>query len=199
MSAVFRKPGDCGFSALRDECTELVNDCYRWLSEDGRAVPEHQRAWKVGSTFSWHYVRNAEYRISQLIRSIEDIVMARKGKKQNGNSDFSNYVFVRCELSAEDKKGAKVWIEENTAEFGTLLHDVIASDYKFTCSFSSDHDTFTACLVGKEDNPVNGKKTLTARHKDWLFAAMTVLYKHQVMFREGVWVSAEVNDDDNWG
>lgn len=199
MSAAFQNLGGLAGAALYDECRELVRDCYRWLREDGAAVPAHQRSWKVGQTFSWHYVRNAEYRINQLIRSIEDITMARKGKSTRGNSDFSNYVFVRCELSAEDKKSAKVWIEENTAEFGPMLHDVVASDYKFTCSFSSDHDTFTACLVGKEDNPINGKKTLTARHKDWVYAAMTVLYKHRVIFREGVWLSSEADDDDNWG
>jgi len=199
MSAVFQNLGGCSEGALRDECIELVNDCYRWLSEDGQTVPEYQRAWKIGQTFSWHYVKNAEHRINQLIRSIEEITMARTKKPVRGGNDFSGYVFVRCELTAEDKKVAKVWIDENTAQFGPLLHDVMASDYKFSCSFSADHDTFTACLVGKEDNPINGKKTLTARHKDWVSASMTVLYKHLVMFREGVWITAEVNDDDNWG
>lgn len=199
MSAVFQNLGGGHVAAMREECVELVNDCYRWLREDGAAVPHHQREWKIGSTFSWHYVKNAEYRINQLICSIEDIIMARSKGKSRGQTDFAAYVFVRCELTAEDKKTAKVWIEENTAQFGPLLHDVMASDYKFTCTFSQDHDTFTACLVGKEDNPINGKKTLTARHKDWVVASMTVLYKHLIMFRGGVWISAEVNDDDNWG
>lgn len=199
MSAVFMNPYGPGTGLLREECAELVKDCFRWLSEDSRLVPEHQRVWKIGQSHSWHYVKNAEYRISQLIQSIEDMIMARSKGKSRGNTDFAEYVFVRCELSAEDKKAARIWIEENTTEFGPLLHDVMASDYKFTCSFSSDHDTFTACLVGKEDNPLNGKKTLTARHKDWFHAAMTVLYKHLVMFRGTVWISSEASDDDNWG
>lgn len=191
----------CGpmIEIARQECADLVIDCYRYLSEDGKSVPEAQRSWKIGQTFSWHYVKNAEHRINQLIRSIEDITMARNRGRSRGGNDFAAYVFVRCELSAEDKKAAKIWIDENTADFGPLLHDVMASDYKFTCSFSQDHDTFTACLVGKEDNALNGKKTLTARHKDWVFAAMTVLYKHLVLFRDGVWISEEASDDDNWG
>lgn len=125
--------------------------------------------------------------------------MARKGKSNGSTNDFGGFTFVRCELSAEDKKVAKVWIEENTEKLGPLLHDVMASDYKFSCSFSSEHDTFTACLVGKEDNALNPKKTLTARHKDWVYAAMTVLYKHMVMFRGSLWITAEASDDDGWG
>lgn len=199
MGAVFKNLCGLDGAEARQECEELVNDCYRWLAEDGKSVPYHQRGWVIGKTFSWHYVKNAEHRINQLIRSIEDITMARKPAKARGNDNFSGYAFVRCELTAEDKKTAKVWIDENTAQFGPLLHDVMASDYKFTCTFSPDHDTFTACLVGKEDNALNPKKTLTARHKDWVVASMTVLYKHLVMFRDGVWVSAEVNEDDNWG
>lgn len=199
MSAVFKNLCGLGAAAAREECEELVRDCYRWLSEDGKNVPAHQREWRIGQTYSWHYVKNAEYRINQLIRSIEDIAMARNKNKGRSNGSFEAYVFVRCELTAEDKKTAKIWIEENTAQFGPLLHDVMAEEYKFTCSFSSDHDTFTACLVGKEDNAINGKKTLTARHKDWVVASMTVLYKHLVMFKGGLWVTSEVNDDDNWG
>jgi len=120
----------------------------------------------------------------------------KKGKK--GNASFQGYTFVKCELSAEDRKTAKVWIESNTEQFGPMLHDVIASEYKFTCSFSSEHDTFTACLVGKEDNVFNSQKTLTARHKDWVIAAMTVLYKHTVIFKGTIWESADAEEDDGW-
>jgi hypothetical protein len=199
MSSVIKNLCGIEGSELYDELREVVNDCCRWLSEDGKAVPEHQRAWKIGSTFSWHYVKNAEYRIAQLIKSIEDITMARSKNGTKKAFDPSGYTFVKCELTADDKKAAKVWIEENTGDMGPMLHDIMASDYKFTCSFSPDFDTFTACLVGKETQALNPQKTLTARHKDWVAAAMTVLYKHAVMFKSGVWIAAEVNEDDGWG
>lgn len=182
----------------RIECSELVDFALRYISFDGMLVPIEQRAWKIGKTHSWHYVKIVEYRTAQLIIAIEDIVMANRGKRRNEKIDFASYVFVRCELSPEDKKAAKIWIEENTAEFGPLLHDAMASDYKFTCSFSSEHDTFTACLVGKEDNAVNGKKTLTARHRDWTIAGLTVLYKHLVMFQGGVWEDVADELDGGW-
>jgi len=124
--------------------------------------------------------------------------MAAKGKKNNGNSDFGGYSFVRCELTSADKKAAKIWIEANSDALGGLLHDAIASDIKFSLSFSSEHDTFTACLVGKEDNVFNAKKTLTARHKDWPTAALTVLYKHLVMFGGTIWKDSAPAEDDGW-
>lgn len=124
--------------------------------------------------------------------------MPKPKGKNRGTFDASAYVFVKCELRSEDKASAKIWIEENTADIGPMLHDVMASGYKFSCSFSPDFDTFTACLVGKEDNPINGKKTLTARHKDWVSAAMTVLFKHHVFFKAGVWEAEDASDDDGW-
>lgn len=182
----------------RLECNELVDFAKRYISFDGMLVPGEQREWRIGKSHSWHYVKIVEYRTSQLIICLENIVMAQKGKKRGGSTDFASYVFVRCELSPEDKKSAKIWIEENTTEFGSLLHDAVASDYKFSLSFSSEHDTFTACLVGKEDNAVNGKKTLTARHRDWTIAGLTVLYKHMVMFQSGPWEDMTDDEDGGW-
>lgn len=198
MSAVYQSPGLLGNSALREECNEVFNDCIRWISEDGRGVPAHQRDWKIGSTFSWHYVKNVEYRTAQFIQSIEVMTMAAKGKKNAGSNDFGGYSFVKCELGSADKEKAKAWIEAHSDEMGGMLSDAVASDLKFSLSFSSEHDTFTACLVGKEDNVFNAKKTLTARHKDWVIATFTVLYKHLVMFNGTVWQSAPAAEDDGW-
>jgi len=198
MSSVFVPLQTGSTSELYDECREVYRDALRWIGEDLSSVPAHQRDWVIGRSFSWHRVKITEYRIAQFIRSLECFVMAATKKGKKSNASFQGYTFVKCELSTEDRKAAKVWIEANAAEFGPMLHDVIASDYKFTCSFSSEHDTFTACLVGKEDNVFNAQKTLTARHKDWVMAALTVLYKHSVIFRSTIWESADAEDDDGW-
>lgn len=124
--------------------------------------------------------------------------MAAKGKKNAGSNNFGGYTFVKCELTSDDRKAAKIWIEANQNEMGGLLHDAMASGLKFSCSFSSEYDTFTACLVGKEDHVFNAQKTLTARHKDWVIAALTVLYKHMVMFKGTIWESAAPVEDDGW-
>jgi len=77
---------------------------------------------------------------------------------------------------------------------GAIVHDMVASGYKMSVSFSQDHDTFTVSLTGKEGS-LNEFKTLTARHADWIVATMTVLFKNAVMFRGGVWETDDEGDD----
>lgn len=185
-------------AALIREFDDAIDFCLRHIASDGLQVPAHQRDWRIGATFSWHYVRIVEYRTQQLFSQLELLMARNKNTKKDARDDFSKYEFVRCELRTEDKKACKIWVEENSTQLAPLLHDVCASDYKFSLSFSSEHDTFTACLTGKPENPINSFKTLTARHKDWVFAVMTLLYKHQVMFRNGVWETAENDEDDGW-
>lgn len=187
------------FNAIgRQLAAEMVAECFALISADGLTVPAHQRDWKIGQTFSWHYVKNVEFRTAQLFDRMEIMIMAARGKNAKKTSSMPSYEFVKCELSAEDKKAAKIWIEENTAQLGEMLHEVMADDYKFTVSFSQEHDTFTACLVGKPDQALNPQKTLTARHKDWTVAAMTVLYKHAVVFKSRLWENDATDDDDGW-
>jgi hypothetical protein len=177
-----------------DDCVDFA---IRHISLDGLAIPASQREWKIGQTFSWHYVKIVEYRIAQMSAEM-DTLMARSKGKSKPESDFGKYEFVRCELSAEDKKSAKIWIDENTTQLGAMLHDAVASDYKFSLSFSSEHDTFTACLTGKPDCAANPFKILTSRHKDWISAALSVLYKHAVIFKSGVWEDDTPDSDDGW-
>lgn len=184
--------------ASKQEATDMYRFCLQMIVSDGHSVPSWQHDWKIGQTYSWHYVRIVEYRTAQMVKGIEELIMARNKTKGRQNAPQQDYSFVRCELSSEDKKAAKIWVEENTKELGSLLHDTMASDYKFTCSFSPDHDTFTACLVGKPDNVFNPHKTLTARHKDWVVASLTVLYKHHVMFKGTLWEDASNDEDDGW-
>lgn len=124
--------------------------------------------------------------------------MAGKRTGKASKADFGSYVFVKCELRAEDKAEAKAWLEKNYKQFATQVHDVCTDGYKFSVSFSPDHETYTATLTGKEDNPINGKKMLTARHKDWVVASQTVLYKHLVMFGGEVWEDAAQDEDGGW-
>lgn len=184
--------------AQRDCAREAGLFCLEMIAADGKSVPNHQHEWKIGATHSWHYVRIVEYRNRQLIDYLEGLPLMAKAKRKNTGNGLEKYSFVRCELTSEDKKAAKIWVEANSAEFGALLHDAVASGYKYSLSFSSEHDTFTACFTGKEEHGFNAYKTLTARHKDWLVAALTLLYKSTVMFKNGVWETDDDDDDDGW-
>ena len=185
-------------AALSDECSQLVQFAQHMMITDERLIQKLRQPYQSERQLLYLTRQNQLFRINQLISSLELIAMATKRGTNRAKFDASSYVFVKCELRSEDKADAKEWLAKNTKDLGTKLHDVMASDYKFTCSFSQEHDTFTACLVGKEDNPINGKKTLTARHKDWVAAAMTVLFKHEVMFGSGVWESGVDQEDDGW-
>lgn len=174
-------------------CSELLN-FYDTKIEKDLPPPEHYTSgWKRGS-FSFHYVRAVEHWTQYFFMDMETIAMARNSKGKSNGKSLESYSFVRCELTSEDKKAAKIWIDENMGDMAAIVHDTVASDYKMSISFSSEHDTFTASLTGKE-GAVNEYKTLTARHKDWHVAVMTVLYKHGVMFKSRVWESEDTADD----
>lgn len=181
--------------ALVAECADITAFYVAKIEKDPLYSPVERQEWRKGS-FSWLFINAVEYWTPIYFREIERLTMARG--KQNGkkSSGLDAYSFVRCELSSEDKKAAKIWIAENTRDMGAITHDVVAEGYKLSVSFSSDHDTFTASLTGKPDS-LNEYKTLTARHADWVVAVMTVLYKHTVMFRSKVWES-EASEDDGW-
>lgn len=181
--------------ARREFCSEALSLATFKIQQEPLSAPENVQEWRKGS-FQWVFVRGVEYWANWFFREIESDVMARKSSNAKKSRGLEAYSFVRCELSAEDKKAAKVWIEENTSDMAAIVHDVVASDYKISCSFSSDHDTFTVSLTGKEGS-LNEYKTLTARHRDWVVATMTVMYKHSVMFGSKVWESDDT-EDDGW-
>jgi len=181
--------------ALIEAGNELLDTARIKIELETHDAPEHQSEWRRGS-FSWVWVRGVEYWSNWFYREMEYITMAGKQRKAPGRKSLDQYSFVRCELNAEDKKSAKMWIDKNLKDLPAIMHDVLADGYKLSCSFSSDHDTFTASLTGK-DGALNEYKTLTARHKDWVQATMTVLYKNAVMFKSGVWETDEM-EDDGW-
>lgn len=190
----------CGStSGLRKALVEECNDVFRFyaskITKEPLTYPAEKQEWKRGS-FSWLYVRGVEFYTGDLFDVLEKIAMAAGKKKAKSSAGFDNYSFVRCELNSDDKKAAKIWIEENSSEMGAITHDAIADGYKLSVSFSSDHDTFTASLTGKE-GALNEYKTMTARHKDWIVAVMTVMYKNAVMFKSGVW-ETDTEEDDGW-
>ena len=179
--------------ALNEECNERVRHYVSKIEKDPLLAPAEKQGWRRGSFSYWH-VNAVIYWTERLFWELEEMATKKGGKSGKPTPSLADYSFVRCELTSEDKKAAKIWIDSNMLDFGAILHDVVASDYKFSVSFSSEHDTFTASLTGKPD-AINAFKTLTARHADWTIAAMTVLYKNAVMFKSGVWESEDVADD----
>lgn len=178
------------------EATEMVDFCVLMIESDLQNVPEHQRDWTLKWGRSWHEIRIVEYRTAQLFEGIDRMAKATQNGKKRGKKSAPQYGFARCELTAEDKKAAKAWSQIETKNLGPLLHDVGASGYKIGLSYSDEHDTWTASFSGKPDEAINELMVLTARHKDWVQALMTLLYKHTVIFKSGVWESDDGDEDD---
>lgn len=178
------------------EAAEMVDFCVRMIHDDMQAVPAHQVDWRLKWGRSWHEVRITEYRTAQLLEGIDRMAKPGQNIKKRGKKAAPQYEFARCELSAEDKRAAKAWAEAESKNLGPLLHDVGASGYKIGLSFSDEHDTWTASFSGKPEEAINELMVLTARHKDWVLALMTLLYKHVVIFKSGVWEGDDGEEDD---
>lgn len=177
------------------EAAALLSLVFQKIHEGPLHADAHVAEWRKGS-FSWIFVREVECWANVFFNDLEFWTMVANGKKNKKRTPLDAYSFVRSELRTEDKKAAKKWIDDNTKDMASIVHDVVASDYKLSLSFSSEHDTFTVSVTGKED-AVNAYKILTARHKDWVVATMTVLFKHLVLFQGGVWESDD-DEDDGW-
>jgi len=111
--------------ALCGETRDIVAFYLNNISKDLLAVPVEKQGWRKGS-FSWHYVVLVLYWSEVMFHELELLSMPRNNKKPRATGNFDKFSFVRCELNAEDKKTAKVWIEANTPDMGAIVHDAIA-------------------------------------------------------------------------
>lgn len=183
--------------AKMEELNELVQDVKRHVNRDLQDAPPERLQWRTRDGGSWCEAHFTDYWVQQFRYQLEWMSeMARKPTTKKAKPNLE-YKFVRCELTSDLKANAKIWFEKNEKTLASFLHDVMAEEYKFTCSFSNEHDTFTACLVGKPDS-LNEGLTLTARHKDWWVAASTVLFKHMVIFDGKSWESEDDIEADGW-
>lgn len=181
--------------ALVEECIDAFQLIEDMIHEETSSAPAEMLSWRKGS-FSWVFVKAVEYWFDRFTTELSEMA-AKNGKKQAGNrGSLEAYSFVRCELNAEDKKSAKEWIDKNAKGMPAKVHDLVASDYKVSISYDSNHDTFIASATGKEGS-LNQFKTMTSRHKDWSMALFSLLYKHEVIFSSGIWENDDM-EDDGW-
>lgn len=181
--------------ALVEECADLFQICVLKIENETLSAPEHIREWRKGS-YAWSHVRGVEYWTNDFFERVDQMAQSKGNKSRGGTRTLADYTFVRCELTADDKRKAVAWIGKNTAEMPAKVHDLLASDYKISVSHDSVHDTFIASATGKE-GAVNQFKTLTSRHRDWSIALFSLLYKHEVIFAAGVWETDE-GENDGW-
>lgn len=121
--------------------------------------------------------------------------MAKKGSRTRKTSSFGDYSFIRCPLSAEEKKEAKAFAEKSADMLDVKLSDVLKTGHKVSFSYSETNDNVICTFTGKEEESLNEFKMLTSFGSSWWVALATNLYKHEVLFKSSVWESVEDEED----
>lgn len=103
-----------------------------------------------------------------------------------------NVQFVQYELSDDERKDMKRWIDENIEEFPSLTDKLLDSGFSISCKPDVAHQCIAAFLVPVgEENPYRGW-ILSGRASGGLKALMGVYYRHLVLF-EGTWPTDGAN------
>jgi hypothetical protein len=117
-----------------------------------------------------------------------------KPKRSTAKSPYST-TFVKCELSAEDKKHLAVWMKTPPMSFDDMMVEVLQTNHKLSLSFSEHTDSFIASITGKPEECINPSKTMTSHAKDYTLAMWIALYKFHHLFKAGVWEDTEDTED----
>lgn len=120
--------------------------------------------------------------------------MPRNGKKSSKSNNFSTE-FVSCTLTTEDKKAFPTWQAKNAEHLDDFVIGLLQTNHKVSFSFSEGNDSFICSVTGKPEDCNNASKCFTSHAKDYTTALWVALYKHYVIWQNGVWEStADEND-----
>lgn len=119
--------------------------------------------------------------------------MARKNTPKR--PEFTPTQFVRCELTAEERKDIPRFIKASDGELDTLVIEVLQANHKIGFSFSDHNDSFIVSVTGRPDECLNASKCFTSHGKDYVTALWVALYKYHVIWKKGVWEEGETDQD----
>jgi hypothetical protein len=117
-----------------------------------------------------------------------------RGKKPL-QSGFTPTTFVRCELSAEDKKHLVTWTAKPPVPLDDLLIEVLQSGHKVSYSFNGTNDSYICSVTGKPEDCINASMCYTSHAKDPLKALWVAMYKFHVIWQKGAWENAADEED----
>jgi len=117
-------------------------------------------------------------------------------KRNNASSStFTPTTFVKCDLSAEEKKHVPEWIKKNEKSLDDLVIEVLQTNHKISFSFNGQTDSFICSVTGKPEECNNASKCYTSHAKDYATALWVALYKFHVIWQRGVWEEIETDSD----
>lgn len=139
----------------------------------------------------------------ELLHVVSDVAYAQDRLWENGEmvkktaqaGPWKGFVDVR--LTAEQRQQYQGWAAEDDDVLAVLFDEVL-NGYKFTLSFNSKNQSFTASLTAVGTGGGNDGYTLSSFGAEPWVAVRVLIYKHRVI-SEGDWSSVGAGSSDSWG
>lgn len=100
---------------------------------------------------------------------------------------FVPTTFIRCELTAEERKEFIAFADNARDDVDTLVVEILQSNHKIGFSFSDHNDSFICSVTGRPEECINANKCYTSHAKDYQTALMVALFKFHIVWQRGVW------------
>lgn len=123
--------------------------------------------------------------------------MARKPGKKRSPRNTSDYRFAQVAIARSEKQAVEAWVDQNEADFDTLICDLLSNEHTIKLSWSDYSDAYTASITCHDDDNQNGKLILTAQAGSAIDALGLVMYKNYVLCENGAW--GVQSDLETWG
>jgi len=120
--------------------------------------------------------------------------MPKPTKSRSKASQFSTE-FITYNLSAEDKKNFGIWQKKNSEHLDDLVIGLLQTNHKIGFSFNETTDAFICSVTGKAEDCNNASKCFTSHAKDYSTALWVALFKHYVVWDNGVWEAISEAED----
>lgn len=142
----------------------------------------------------WHAARLLELEIRELSIYLSGDNVANATKKKP--LQWRGFKDVR--LTDAQRDAYDHW-DIHDQDVYELAASAVAQGFKFTCSYNSSNDTYTATLTGQDGAPQAAQGfSLSAFAPAWYDAVRTLMFKHDAIL-EGDWSKIEVNASERWG
>lgn len=138
-----------------------------------------------------------EHHLFMVFSAWECAAMANAGKSKGSADNWSNIEFVNITLLVDERKAFDDWLVANDKRISAIIGDIMADDYRLSCSWDGSNECFIATLTGKKDQKYNANRSLSSRSDNWWEAIALTVYKHVELSHERKWSGA--SGKNNWG
>jgi hypothetical protein len=111
----------------------------------------------------------------------------KQARKNSSKNNQWTTEFVQYSLSSDDKKDFIAWQKKHSEELDDMVIGLLQTGHKIGYSFSDTSDSFIVSVTGRPEGCNNAGKCFTSHAKDYGTALWVALYKHYVIWGNGVW------------